>query len=67
MNYIVVTDSDCILIERTSAITIIAYVSFKTTKAADFRKEDKNTEFFRKKKPGVDGMISLPPITTPFC
>ena len=61
------TDSVFKFIERTSAIMITAYVSFKTTIAADIRRKYKNAAFFRKKKPGVAGMIALPPIITHFC
>ena len=61
------TDSVFKFIERTSAIKITAYGSFKTTIAADFRRNYKKTAFFRKKKPGVAGMIALPPFTTQFC
>ena len=38
-NNIVITDSDFILTERTCAIAITADVSFKTARAADFKRE----------------------------
>ena len=63
-NNIVITDSDFILTERTCAITITADVSFKTALAADFKREYKNIEFLWKQKPGVGGMIALPPVAS---
>ena len=45
---IVITDSDFILTEHTSAIAITADVSFKTALAADFKREYKNIEFLWK-------------------
>ena len=47
--------------ERTCAIAITAEVSFKTALAADFKREYKNIEFIWKQRPGVGGMIALPP------
>ena len=63
-NNIVITDSDFILTERTCAIAITADVSFKTALAADFKREYKNIEFLWKQKPGVGGMIALPPVAS---
>ena len=63
-NNIVITDSDFILTERTCAIAITADVSFKTALAADFKREYKNIEFLWKQRPGVAGMIALPPIAS---
>ena len=63
-NNIVITDSDFILTERTCAITITADVSFKTALAADFKREYKNIEFSWKQRPGVGGMIALPPVAS---
>ena len=63
-NNIVITDSDCILMERTCAIAITADVSFKTVLAADFKREYKNIEFLWKQRPGVGGMIALPPVAS---
>ena len=61
---IVITDSDFILTERTCAIVITADVSFKTALAADFKREYKNIEFLWKQRPGVGGMIALPPVAS---
>ena len=63
-NNIVITDSDFILTERTCAIAITADISFKTTLAADFKRKYKNIEFLRKQRPGVGGMIALPPVAS---
>ena len=63
-NNIVITDSDFILPERTCAIAITADVSFKTALAADFKREYKNIEFLWKQRPGVGGMIALPPVAS---
>ena len=59
-----ITDSDFILTERTCAIAITADVSFKTALAADFKREYKNIEFLWKQRPGVGGMIALPPVAS---
>ena len=61
---IVITDSDFILTERTCAIAITADVNFKTALAADFKREYKNIEFLWKQRPGVGGMIALPPVAS---
>ena len=61
-NNIVITDIDFILTERTCAIAITADVSFKTALALDFKREYKNIEFLWKQRPGVGGMIALPPV-----
>ena len=50
--------------ERTCAIAITADVSFKTALAADFKREYKNIEFLWKQRPGVGGMIALPPVAS---
>ena len=65
-NNIVIMDSDFILTEHkhTCAIAITADVSFKTTLAADFKREYKNIEFLWKQRPGVGGMIALPPVAS---
>ena len=63
-NNIVITDSDFILTERTCAIAITADVSFKTALAADFKREYNNIEFLWKQRPGVGGMIALPPVAS---
>ena len=56
---IVITDNDFIL-----TIAITAEVSFKTALAADFKREYKNIEFLWKQRPGVRGMIALPPVAS---
>ena len=63
-NNIVITDSDFILTERTCTIAITADVSFKTVLAADFKREYRNIQFFWKQRPGVGGMIALPPVAS---
>ena len=63
-NKIVITDSDFLLAERTCAIAITADVSFKTALVADFKREYKNIEFLWKQRPGVGGMIALPPVAS---
>ena len=63
-NNVVVTDSDFILTERTCAIAITAYVSFKTALTADFERAYKNIEFLWKQRPGEGGMIALPPVAS---
>ena len=63
-NNIVMTDSDFTLTERTCAIAITADVSFKTASAADFKRKHKNIEFLWKQRPGVGGMIALPPVAS---
>ena len=60
-NNIVIMNSDFILTDPTCAIAITADVSFKTALAADFKIESKNIEFLWKQRPGVGGMIALPP------
>ena len=50
--------------EPTCAIAITANVSFKTALAADFKREYRNIEFLWKQRPGVGGMIALPPVAT---
>ena len=61
-NNIVVTDSDFILTDCTCAIAITADESYKTALAADFKREYKNIEFLWKQRPGMGGMIALPPV-----
>ena len=39
-------------------------VSFKTALAADFKRDYKNIEFLWKQRPGVVGMIALPPVAS---
>ena len=58
------TDSDFILKERTCAIAITADVSLKTALAADFKREYKNIKLLWKQRPGVGGMIALPPVAS---
>ena len=63
-NNIVIKDSDFILTERTCALAITAHVSFKPALAADFKREYKNIEFLWQQRPGVGGMIVLPPVAS---
>ena len=58
---IILTDSDFILTNRTCAIAITADMSFRTSLAANFKREYKNIEFFWKQKPGIGGVAALPP------
>ena len=56
---ILITDSDFILSDRTSAICITADMSFKSRLEADFKREYQNVEFLFRQRPGLGGM--LPP------
>ena len=58
---ILITDSDFILSDRTSAICITADMSFKSRLGADFRREYQNVEFLFRQRPGLGGMAALPP------
>ena len=58
---IIVTDSDFILTNRTCAKAITADMSFRTSLAADFKREYRNIEFLWKQRPGVGGVAALPP------
>ena len=49
---ILITDSDFILSDKTSAIWITAGMSFNTRVEADFKKEYQNVEFLFKQRPG---------------
>ena len=55
-------DSVFILTERIYAIAITVDVSFKIALAADFKTVYKNIEFSWQQRPGVGGMIALPPV-----
>ena len=56
---IVLTEGDFILTEGTCAIT--ADMSFRTVLAADFSREYKSIELLWKQRPGVGGVVALPP------
>ena len=56
---ILLTGIDFIVSIRTCAIAITADMSFKTTLAADFKREYKNIEFFWKQRPGTEGVAAL--------
>ena len=58
---ILITDSDFILSDRTSAICITAGMSFKSRLEADFKREYQNVEFLFRQRPGLVGMAALPP------
>ena len=58
---ILITDSDFILSDRTSAICITADISFKSRLEADFKREYQNLEFLFGQRPGLGGMAPLPP------
>ena len=58
---ILITDSDFILSDRTSAICITADMRFKLRLVADFKREYQNVEFLFRQRPGLGGMAALPP------
>ena len=58
---ILITDSDFILSDRTSAICITADMSFNTRMEADFKREYQNVEFLFRQRPGLGGMTALLP------
>ena len=58
---ILITDSDFILSDRTSAICITTDLSFKSRLEADFKREYQNVEFQFRQRPGLGGMAALPP------
>ena len=58
---IMITDSDFILSNRTSAICITADMSFKSRLEADFKRDYQNVEFLFRQRPGLGGMAALPP------
>ena len=58
---ILITDSDFILSDRTSAICITADMSFNTRLEADFKREYQNVEFLFRQRPGLGEMAALPP------
>ena len=58
---ILITNSDFILSDRTSAICITAELSFKSRLEADFKRKYQNVEFLFRQRPGLGGMAALPP------
>ena len=58
---ILITDSDFILSDRTSAICITADMSFKSRLEAGFKREYQNVEFLFRQRTGLGGMAALPP------
>ena len=50
---IMITDSDFILSDRTSAICITADMSFRSRLEADFKREYQNVEFLFRQRPGL--------------
>ena len=58
---ILITDSDFILSDRTSAICITADMSLKLRLEADFKREYQSVEFLFRQRPGLGGMAALPP------
>ena len=58
---ILITYSDFILSDSTSAICITADMSFKSRLEADFKREYQNVEFLFRQRPGLGGMAALPP------
>ena len=57
---ILITDSDFILSDRTSAICITADMSFNTRLETEFKREYQNVEFQFRQRPGLVGLPSLP-------
>ena len=58
---ILITDSDFILSDRTSAICITADMSFKSRLQTDFKRENQKVEFLFRQRPRLGGMAALPP------
>ena len=58
---ILITDSDFILSDRTSATCITEDMSFKSRLEVDFKREYRNVEFLFRQRPGLGGMAALPP------
>ena len=58
---ILITDSDFILSDRTSAICITADMSFKSRLEADFKREYQNMAFLFGQRPELGGLAALPP------
>ena len=58
---ILITDSDFILSDRTSAICITAEMSFRSRLEVDFKRENQIVEFLFRQRTGLGGMAALPP------
>ena len=58
---ILITDSNFILSNRTSAICITPIMSFKSRLETEFKREYQNVEFLFRQRPGLGGMAALPP------
>ena len=58
---IMITDSDFILSNRTSAICITADMNLKSRLEADFEREYQSVDFLFRQRPGLGGMAPLPP------
>ena len=56
-----ITDSDFIQSNRTSAICVTVDMSFKSRLEADFKREYQNVEFLFRQRTGLGGMAALPP------
>ena len=54
-----ITDSNFIMSDRTSAICITADMSFKTKIEADIKIEYQNVEFFFRQRPGLRGLATF--------
>ena len=61
---ILITDSDFILSDRTSAICITRDMSFKSRLETDFKREYQNVEFLFRQRPVLGGMAELPPLVS---
>ena len=58
---ILITDSNFIWSDRTSAICITADLSINTRVEADFKRKYQNVEFQFRQSPGLGGIAALPP------
>ena len=61
---ILITDSDFILSDRTSAICVTADMSFKSRLEAGFKREYQNVDFLFRQRQGLGGMAALPPLVS---
>ena len=58
---ILITDSDFILSEKTSAICVTREMGLKSRLEADFEREHQNVKFLFRQKPELGGIAALPP------
>ena len=60
LDNILITDSEFILSDKTSAICITADMSFNIRLETDFKRENQNVEFLFRQTPGLEGMAAPP-------